>query len=100
MIHNVIIIGSGPAGLTAGIYTGRAKLNPIIFQGPQPGGQLVATSNVENWPGDISIKGPDLMIRMQEHAKTSGATLIDDTITHVDQRKACGQSFRGKTIFT
>ena len=51
--HNLIIIGSGPAGLTAGIYAGRAKLNPLIIQGKQPGGQLMGTTYVNNWPGEI-----------------------------------------------
>jgi len=84
MVHKVVIIGSGPAGLTAGVYAGRAKLKPLIVDGNQPGGQLMTTTDVENWPGDISIKGPALMMRMREHAKTYGASFLDDTITKLD----------------
>lgn len=84
MAHKVVIIGSGPAGLTAGVYAGRAKLKPLIVDGNQPGGQLMTTSDVENWPGDVSIKGPALMMRMREHAKTYGASFLDDTITKLD----------------
>lgn len=83
-IHPVIIIGSGPAGLTAGIYTARAFLKPLIFQGSKPGGQLMGTSYVENWPGIARILGPDLMIDMQKQAKDLGATLIDEEIISVD----------------
>ncbi|MEI6139473.1 MAG: FAD-dependent oxidoreductase [Mariniphaga sp.] len=79
-IHNVIIIGSGPAGLTAGIYTGRSKLNPIIFEGNQPGGQLTTTTAVENWPSYNSIQGPDLMTHMREQAIACGAQILSDNI--------------------
>ncbi len=83
-IHSVIIIGGGPAGLTAGIYTSRAFLHPLIFQGKKPGGQLMGTSFVENWPGTKSIMGPKLMIDMQEQVKELGGKLIDETIISVD----------------
>ena len=68
----VLIIGSGPAGYTAGVYASRAMLTPILVQGIEPGGQLTTTTEVENWPGDTEVQGPDLMIRMEEHAKAMG----------------------------
>jgi thioredoxin reductase (NADPH) len=69
----VLIIGSGPAGYTAGVYASRAMLEPILVQGIEPGGQLTTTTEVENWPGDSEVQGPDLMIRMQDHAKATAA---------------------------
>ena len=83
-IHNLIIIGSGPAGLTAGIYAGRAGLEPIIIDGNLPGGQLMTTTMVENWPGETSILGSDLMIKMREHAQTYGATFESGMVTSVN----------------
>lgn len=83
-LYNLIIIGSGPAGLTAGVYTARAQLAPLILEGTKPGGQLMGTSFVENWPGEKSIMGPKLMMNMREHAKHFGATLLGETVTAVD----------------
>ncbi|MFT6024202.1 MAG: thioredoxin reductase (NADPH) [Ascidiaceihabitans sp.] len=80
----VLIIGSGPAGYTAGVYASRAMLEPILVQGIEPGGQLTTTTEVENWPGDSEVQGPDLMIRMQDHAKAMGCEIIGDIITSVD----------------
>ncbi len=82
--YKVVILGSGPAGLTAGIYTGRAGLSPLIIDGHKPGGQLMTTSAVENWPGDISIPGPALMENIREHAKACGSLFLDATVTKVD----------------
>lgn len=82
--HNVIIIGSGPAGLTAATYAGRAFLKPIIIEGPNPGGQLMGTTAVENWPGEKSIMGPQLMMNMKNHAQHFGAQFISGSVSSVD----------------
>jgi len=84
MIHKLIIIGSGPAGLTAGIYAARAELQPLIIEGKKPGGQLMGTSYIENWPGVSRILGPDLMMHMQEHAKELGCSFVSSNIARVD----------------
>ena len=80
----VLIIGSGPAGYTAGVYASRAMLEPILVQGIEPGGQLTTTTEVENWPGDTEVQGPDLMIRMEAHAKAMGCEIIGDIINDLD----------------
>ncbi len=86
-VHNLIIIGSGPAGLTAGIYASRANLKPIIIDGSNPGGQLMNTTAVENWPGEKSIMGPKLMMNIRDHAKHFGTQFIDGNVTKVDFSK-------------
>ena len=80
----VLIIGSGPAGYTAGVYASRAMLNPILVQGMEPGGQLTTTTEVENWPGHTEIQGPDLMVNMEAHARAMGTEIISDIITNLD----------------
>jgi len=85
--YRLIIIGSGPAGYTAAIYSSRANLHPLLIEGPNPGGQLMGTSYVENWPGEIKILGPELMKKMKEQAKHLGTTLLDQEITRVDLSK-------------
>ncbi|MFC3117734.1 thioredoxin-disulfide reductase [Jhaorihella thermophila] len=80
----VLIIGSGPAGYTAGIYASRAMLNPILVQGIEPGGQLTTTTEVENYPGFTEIQGPELMMKMQEHAAAMGCEIVGDIITELD----------------
>ncbi len=80
----VLIIGSGPAGYTAAVYASRAMLSPILVQGVQPGGQLTITTEVENWPGDVEVQGPDLMVRMEEHAKAVGTEIVGDHIGALD----------------
>jgi thioredoxin reductase (NADPH) len=83
----LLIIGSGPAGYTAAVYGSRAMLEPILVQGIQPGGQLTITTDVENWPGDTSVLGPDLMVRMESHAREMGADVVFDLITSLDLSK-------------
>jgi len=83
----LLIIGSGPAGYTAGVYGSRAMLDPILVQGIQPGGQLTITTEVENWPGIAETQGPDLMIQMEEHAKAAGTEVIADHISSLDLSK-------------
>ena len=80
----VLIIGSGPAGYTAAVYSARAMLEPVLVQGLQPGGQLTITTEVENWPGETEIQGPDLMAKMEAHAAAMGAEIRTDYITSVD----------------
>ena len=80
----LLIIGSGPAGYTAAVYAARAMLETLLVQGMQPGGQLTITTDVENWPGDASVLGPDLMARMEHHAREMGTEIVTDTITALD----------------
>lgn len=85
--EHLIIIGSGPAGLTAAIYASRAGLNPLVIDGSEPGGQLMGTTAVENWPGEKSILGPTLMQNMRKHAEHFGTRFLSATITQVDFAK-------------
>ncbi len=85
MHHKLIILGSGPAGYTAAVYAARANLKPVIIAGKEPGGQLMTTTEVDNWPGDIEgLMGPALMERMQKHAERFETKIIQDHIHEVD----------------
>ena len=84
-IQNVVIIGSGPAGYTAAIYTARANLKPIMISGLQPGGQLTITTDVENYPGyEDAVQGPWLMEQMKKQSENVGTNVISSMVTSVD----------------
>lgn len=83
-IEQVIVIGSGPAGLTAAIYLARFGLNPLIIDGPQPGGQLMWTTYIENWPGIPKIRGTELMKNLRDHATGFGARIVAENVLSID----------------
>jgi thioredoxin reductase (NADPH) len=83
--HRLIILGSGPAGYTAAVYAARAALDPVIITGVEVGGQMMTTTDVDNWPGDdAGVQGPELMERMKRHAERFGTQLIYDQVNSVD----------------
>jgi thioredoxin reductase (NADPH) len=87
-IHDVIIIGGGPAGLTAALYASRAQLNPILIEGPEPGGQLTTTTDVENFPGfPDGILGPDLVNNMHKQSEKFGTEFITGNVSSVKKEK-------------
>ncbi len=83
-MEKLVILGSGPAGLAAAIYAARAHLNPLVIEGRMPGGQLMSTSAVENWPGEISILGPDLMQKLRSQALHLGTRFLSEEIISAD----------------
>lgn len=86
--HRLIILGSGPAGYTAAVYAARANLQPVLITGMEPGGQLTTTTEVDNWPGDVSgLQGPALMERMQKHAERFDTKIIFDHIVKADLKQ-------------
>ena len=83
--HKLIILGSGPAGYTAAVYAARANLNPVIITGVEQGGQLMTTTEVDNWPADAEgVQGPELMACFQARAECFGTEMIFDQIHTVD----------------
>tara|TARA_B100000927_G_scaffold250947_1_gene215598 strand:+ start:242 stop:1180 length:939 start_codon:yes stop_codon:yes gene_type:complete len=99
-IHKTIIIGSGPAGLTAAIYAGRANLKPIVFEGNQPGGQLTITTDVENFPGfPEGVMGPEMMDLFRNQAKKFGAECFFKHVTKVDLSQKPFKVFVGDEEF-
>lgn len=99
--HKLIIIGSGPAGYTAAVYAARANLKPVIITGIEKGGQLMTTTDVDNWPGDVEgLQGPDLMARMEQHAKRFATEIIFDKIIKVDFSKRPFTLFGDEATYT
>lgn len=97
----VLILGSGPAGFTAAVYAARANLKPMLITGMAQGGQLMTTSEVDNWPADVDgVQGPELMQRFQAHAERFGTEIIFDHITKVDFSKRPFQLFGDSTVYT
>ena len=105
-VENVIILGSGPAGWSAAIYTARADLRPLLITGNELGGQIALTTEVENFPGfDEAIQGPELVERMQRQAERFGAEVLIDTVTELDVtgsmftvRTAGGKELQAKSL--
>jgi thioredoxin reductase (NADPH) len=98
--HQLIILGSGPAGYTASIYAARANLKPVVITGIQQGGQLTTTTEVENWPGGVAdLQGPDLMQQMQEHTERFDTQVVFDHIDSVDL-KARPMILKGSSTYS
>jgi len=97
----VLIVGAGPAGYAAAVYAARANLNPVMISGLEQGGQLMTTTDVDNWPGDSDgLQGPDLMERMKIHALQFNTEIINDHITSVDFSKRPFTLKGGETSYT
>ena len=97
-MENVVVIGGGPAGLSAAIYLARAGLSPLVFAGSPPGGQLTLTSEVENFPGYDSILGPELIDKMRKQAQRFGAKIVDENVFEVDFSKRPFEVFAGPVV--
>jgi thioredoxin reductase (NADPH) len=97
----VLIVGSGPAGYSAAVYAARANLNPVMVSGFEQGGQLMTTTDVDNWPGDHDgLQGPDLMERLKDHALRFNTEIVNDHITSVDLSKRPFTLQGGDTTYT
>ena len=102
-VRDLIIMGTGPAGYTAAIYTGRANLKPFVIEGFQPGGQLMITTEIENFPGfPEGIRGPELMGKMRDQATKFGAEFASGSVTEVDLSRSpfCLTLEDGREYFT
>lgn len=102
-VRDIVIMGTGPAGYTAAIYTGRSNLKPLIIEGMQPGGQLMITTEIENFPGfPEGIRGPELMSKMREQAAKFGAEFLAGSVTEVDLSRSpfSLQLEDGRELFT
>ena len=97
-MEDVVVIGGGPAGLSAAIYLARAGLSPLVFAGSPPGGQLTLTSEVENFPGYDSILGPELIDKMRKQAQRFGAKIVDENVFKVDFSKRPFEVFAGPVV--
>ena len=87
-MDDLAIIGSGPAGYTAGIYAGRANLKPVLFEGLESGGQLMLTTDVENYPGfDEGIMGPEMMQVFKKQAERFGTKILTETVNKIEKMK-------------
>ncbi len=96
----LLILGSGPAGWTSAIYAARAGLEPVVVTGFEVGGQLMTTTEVENWPAEPEmVMGPDLMERFKKHAENMGTEIIIDTITSVDLSTCPFKLYSGETEY-
>lgn len=99
-VHNVIIIGAGPSGLTAAIYAARANLDPLLIEGFEAGGQLMLTTEVENYPGFVDgIMGPELMERMRKQSQRFGTEIVSENVTRVDFTKRPFEVYVGETLY-
>ncbi len=99
--HQLIVLGSGPAGYTAALYAARANLSPVLITGYEVGGQLTTTTDVDNWPGDLNgLQGPELMDRMKDHVSKYGVTLVNDQIESVEFENGSKQLKGDKGVYT
>src|SRR5215471_4305465 len=98
--REVVVVGSGPAGLTSAVYTARANLSPIVIEGLQAGGQLMLTTDVENYPGfPDGIMGPDLMAKFREQAQRFGAEFVTADVDRVDFSSTPFRVYVGETEY-
>ncbi len=100
--HRLIIVGSGPAGYSAAVYAARANRAPLLITGVEQGGQLMTTTDVDNWPGDVEgLQGPALMERMRRHAERFATQIVNDHIQSVDlSRAALATAWATRTQYT